>query len=102
ATSSKKEDTNGVYLVTPQTDGPPVVLLTGKGKYQRLTWDEDNTQMAFISDKDDADAKQPKFKLYWWDRKDNPAVEIVSTSSPGFRKELVISDKGNPSFSLDG
>jgi dipeptidyl aminopeptidase/acylaminoacyl peptidase len=102
ATSSRKEDTNGVFAVTPQTDGPPVVLLTGKGKYQRLTWDEDNTQLAFISDKDDADAKQPKFKVYHWNRKDNPAVEIVSTSSPGFRKELVISDKANLSFSLDG
>jgi dipeptidyl aminopeptidase/acylaminoacyl peptidase len=102
ATSSHKEETNGVFSVTPQTDGPPVVLLTGKGKYQRLTWDEDNTQLAFISDKDDADARQPKFKLYLWDRKDNPAVEIVSTSSPGFRKELVISDKANLNFSLDG
>jgi dipeptidyl aminopeptidase/acylaminoacyl peptidase len=102
ATSSKKEDTNGVYSVTPQTDGAPFVLLTGKGKYQRLTWDEDNTQLAFISDKDDAEAKQPRFKLYHWNRKENPATEIVSTSSPGFRKEFVISDKANLSFSLDG
>lgn len=102
ATSAKKEETNGIFAITPQTDGPPVVLLTGKGKYQRLTWDEDNTQLAFISDKDDADTKQPKFKLYRWDRKDNPAEEVVSTSSAGFRRELVISDKANLVFSLDG
>jgi dipeptidyl aminopeptidase/acylaminoacyl peptidase len=102
ATSSKKEDTNGVFAVTPQTDGAPVVLLNGKGKYQRLTWDEDNTQLAFISDKDDAEARLPRFKLYQWNRKDPQASEIVSWQSNGFRKEYVISDKANLSFSLDG
>jgi dipeptidyl aminopeptidase/acylaminoacyl peptidase len=102
ATSSKKEETNGVYVVTPQTDGAPVVLLSGKGKYQRLTWDEDNTQLAFISDKDDAEAKQPKFKLYLWNRSDSEASEAVSTSSTGFRREYVISDKANLTFALDG
>ena len=101
-TSSKKEETNGVFSVAPQTDATPVVLLTGKGKYQRLTWDEENTQLAFISDKDDAEAKQPHFKVYSWNRTDPQATEIISTSSTGFRKEYVISDKANLSFSLDG
>jgi dipeptidyl aminopeptidase/acylaminoacyl peptidase len=102
ARSSKKEETNGVFALTPGNDGEPVVLLTGKGKYQRLTWDEDNTQLAFISDRDDAEAKQPKFKLYHWNRKDAQADEIVSWQTDGFRKDLVISEKGNLSFSLDG
>ena len=102
STSAKSEDTNGIYVVTPQTDGPPVVLLSGKGKYQRLSWDEDNTELAFISDKDDVAAKEPKFKLYLWNRSDSPAAEVVSTSSTGFRKEYVISDKANLNFSLDG
>jgi dipeptidyl aminopeptidase/acylaminoacyl peptidase len=102
STSAKSEDTNGIYVVTPQTDGPPVVLLSGKGKYQRLSWDEDNTELAFISDKDDVAAKEPKFKLYLWNRSDSPAAEVVSISSTGFRKEYVISDKANLNFSLDG
>ena len=102
ATSSKKEEINGVFAVTPQVDGPPSGLLSGKGKYQKLTWDEDNTQLALISDKDDAEAKQPKFKIYHWNRKDGQATEIVSTSSEGFRKEYAVSDKANLSFSLDG
>lgn len=102
ATSSKKEETNGVFAVTPQADGPPTVLLAGKGKYQKLTWDEDNTRLAFISDRDDAENKQPRFKLYHWNRKDPQASEIVSWQSNGFRKDFVISDKGSLSFSLDG
>src|ERR1051326_2529805 len=105
-------------------------LLAGKGKYQKLTWDEEQTELAFISDRDDQESKQAKFKVYLWergsaapvaDRGSSPTVregtnvkgnhtaavpapvatEIVSTSSPGFRKDFVVSDKANLSFSLD-
>jgi dipeptidyl aminopeptidase/acylaminoacyl peptidase len=100
--SSRKEETNGIFAVNTETDGPPTALLAGKGKYQRLTWDEDNTQIAFISDKEDAAAKQPKFRVYHWNLKDPQANEIVSTGSANFPKEMVISERGNLSFSLDG
>ena len=101
-TSARKEETNGVYAVATDGDVPPVALLSGKGKYQRLTWDEENTQLAFTSDKDEAEAKQPKFRVYHWNRKDPQGTEIVSITSPGFRKELVVSERANLSFSLDG
>ncbi len=127
AVSSKKEETNGVYSVAPQNDAAPATLLAGKGKYQKLTWDEEQTELAFISDRDDAGAKQPKFKVYLSDRSGgviessgsatatggldrnhaasaaiNGASEIVSTSSAGFRKDFVVSDKATLGFSLDG
>jgi dipeptidyl aminopeptidase/acylaminoacyl peptidase len=102
AVSSKAEETNGVYAVTPGTSGPSAALLTGKGKYTKLTWDEKQTQLAFLSDRDEAAAVQPKFKLYHWDRQAAQAVELVSTTTPNFRSGLVISDKASLSFSLDG
>ena len=117
AVSSKKEETNGIYAVTPQSDAGPVSLLGGKGKYQKLTWDEDQTELAFISDKDDANAKQPKVKVYLWNRGSGivegqanhattivagSANEVVSSSSPGFRNDFVVSEKASLSFSLDG
>src|SRR5829696_1683377 len=102
ATSSRKEETNGVYFVRSESDGPPTALLSGKGKYQRLTWDEENTQLAFTSDKEDAEARQPKYRVYHWNRKDPQATEIVSITSSGFRKEFVVSERGGLSFSLDG
>ncbi len=129
AVSSKKEDTNGLYAVTTQTDGAPAALLAGKGKYLKPTWDEDQTELAFISDHDDDAAKQPKFKVYLWNRNSATviesggssstaragsdrnhatiapmanATEVVSTSSPGFRKDFVVSDKATLGFSLDG
>jgi dipeptidyl aminopeptidase/acylaminoacyl peptidase len=119
AVSSKKEETNGVYVLATQTNATPTALLAGKGKYQKLTWDEEQTELAFISDRDDAEAKQPKFKVYLWDRGGNPTVregadrnhasdaamsarEVVSSSSAGFRKDFVVSEKASLSFSLDG
>jgi dipeptidyl aminopeptidase/acylaminoacyl peptidase len=88
--------------VSTGSDGEPATLLSGKGKYQKLTWDEENTELAFISDKEDAEAKQPKFRVYYWNLKDPQATEIVSISSPGFRKEFVVSERANLNFSLDG
>ncbi len=101
AVSARKEEANGVFAVTAEGDGPPSVLLGGKGKYLKLTWDEDQTRLAFISDRDDASAKQPKFKVYHWPRGASVATEIVSISTPGFRKDFVVSEKANLSFSLD-
>src|SRR4029079_676204 len=135
--SSRSEETNAVYVVSTASDAAPVAVLSGKGKYQKLTWDDEQTELAFISDRDDQTAKQPKFKVYMWERgggspvansgsgnptvsdgtAENPTVregannhsmappiatEIVSNSSPGFRKDFVVSDKANLSFSLDG
>jgi hypothetical protein len=119
--SSKNEETNGVYIVSTASDAAPVAVLSGKGKYQKLTWDDEQTELAFISDRDDQTAKQPKFKVYLWERGSGAgatpgassnhttaaaappaATEIVSNSSPGFRKDFVISDKANLSFALDG
>ncbi len=100
--SSRKEETNGTFVVTPQNPSAPVALLSGAGKYTKLTWDEDQKQLAFISDKDDAAAKQPKFKVYHWPRGAAKADEVVSEKTSGFRSEYVVSEKGSLAFSFDG
>lgn len=102
AVSSKNESKNGAYSVIPQTDAAPVALLSGAGKYQKFTWDENQTQIAFISDKDDAAAKQPKFKIYHWLRNTPAATEIISPKTAGFRPEYIVSEKGSLNFSYDG
>jgi dipeptidyl aminopeptidase/acylaminoacyl peptidase len=102
--SAKNEKANGVYVITPQgeSSNAPLELIGGKGKYQKLTWDEDQTQLAFISDRDDAAASQPRMKIYRWSRQAGKADEIISASSTDFRKDLVISEKAALNFSLDG
>ena len=59
--ASRKEETNGVYVLTPPM-GSPAPILSGKGHYQRLTWDEKQMQLVFTSDKEDVASAQSKFK----------------------------------------
>ena len=100
--SSKKEETNGAFAVTPQSDAAPTGLLSGAGKYLKFTWDEKQTQLGFISDRDDSAARQPKFKVYHWQRSGPAANEVVSVKTAGFRTEYVVSEKGSLAFSYDG
>jgi hypothetical protein len=103
---AKADADNGLYLVAPGDAAAPRALLAGKGKYSRLAWDREQTQLAFVSDRDDAAAKQPRFKLYHWPRgaaaASTTAVEILSTATPGFPADLAVSDKASPAFSRDG
>jgi len=45
---TKKDSMPGVFVVTPGRLAPPMVLRSGPGKYSKLTWDEDQTQLAFF------------------------------------------------------
>ncbi|HEX6737812.1 MAG TPA: prolyl oligopeptidase family serine peptidase, partial [Vicinamibacteria bacterium] len=102
AVSSRKEDENGVFAVTPGNDAAPQALLAGKGRYKKLTFDREQGQAAFVSDRDDADAGVPRFKAYLWTRGAPAAREVVSAATPGFSAELAVSDKGPLAFSRDG
>jgi len=102
AVAAKKEESNGIFAIAPGAAEAPLALLAGRGKYIKPTWDEKQTELVFLSDRDDAAAQQPKLKLYSWDRKAGAAEELVSTTTSGFRPGMVISDKAAISFSLDG
>jgi dipeptidyl aminopeptidase/acylaminoacyl peptidase len=102
--ATKTGTTNGVYVFTPgaPADTAPAALLAGKGKYLKLTWDREQTQAAFVSDRDDASAKAPTFKLYHWPRGTPAAVELVSATTAHFPTTYSVSDKGSLAFSRDG
>ena len=97
--AAKKEESNGIFITTPGNDAAPLELLAGKGKYSKLTWDEEQTQLAFITDRDDAAAKQPKYKVFHWNRSNSgKAVEINAS----LRADFVISESAAINFSQDG
>jgi len=106
--AAKVGTTNGVYAFAPgaPADTSPTPLLTGKGKYLKLTWDREQTQTAFVSDRDDnATApvpKPPRFKLYHWPRSTPAAAELVSSATTNFPAAFTVSDKGVIAFSRDG
>ena len=95
--SSRNEEENGVYAVDTAT-AAVTPLLQGKGKYAKLAWDRENTRAAFLSDRDDAASKQPRPKLYLWERTASAAVEAAAACREGY----VLSDNGAVSFSRDG
>ncbi len=101
AVASAKEDTDGAYVV-PTAGGEPRTLLTGKGKYEKLTWDDKQDELAFLSDRDDARPKMPHFKLYLWNARLSAAEEAVSTATPGFHQGYLINDQAPLAFSKDG
>jgi len=86
AVASKQEETNGVYSMAPS--GSATALLSGKGKYTKLTWDRDHKQLAFLSDRD-------KWQLYLTDGA-TPATAAPNSDS------WSITDRGTLNFSRDG
>jgi dipeptidyl aminopeptidase/acylaminoacyl peptidase len=102
AVSSRNEAENGVYSVTPGAGASPLALLAGKGRYLKLSWDREQTQAAFVSDRDDAASKAPRFEVYRWERGSPAASEVVSADTPGLPRDLAPSDKGALGFSRDG
>jgi dipeptidyl aminopeptidase/acylaminoacyl peptidase len=101
AVASKKEETNGLYSIVPGTDAAAETLLAGKGHYSKITWDANQRELAFLSDRDDAASKPAKFKVYLWNRSGAP-VEIISNATPGFKSGYGILERGQMSFSRDG
>ncbi|HWQ55493.1 MAG TPA: prolyl oligopeptidase family serine peptidase [Bryobacteraceae bacterium] len=100
AVSSRKEEENGVYAVETAGGGAPVPVMDGKGKYSKLAWDRENKRAAFLSDRDEAAAKQPRPALYLWERRAAKAAAMAAATacSEGY----VLSDKAAVSFSRDG
>ena len=100
--SSRKPEGNGVYRLAMGTADAALAILTGRGKYTRLTLDEKQAQLVFFSDRDDAAARQPKQKIFYSDGR-TPAVELVtSEQAAGISKGMVIAERGGLTFSQDG
>jgi dipeptidyl aminopeptidase/acylaminoacyl peptidase len=102
AVAARSEAADGLFAVNVTTDSAPRALLTGPGKYVQLAWDDPQKQLAFLSDRDDAKAKQPKLALYLWERGGSKPEKEVSVATAGFRDGFVISERGAITFSHDG
>jgi dipeptidyl aminopeptidase/acylaminoacyl peptidase len=100
--ASAKTETDGVFAVAT-TGGDAKAVMTGKGKYQHLAWDDKDTELAFIGNPSaGADEKKAPYKLYLWKSGEGKAAEVVTAESAGFRKGFVINDHATLTFSKDG
>ena len=98
--SAKNQDLNGLFVLNASLDAEPAPLLKGKGKYDKITWDRRQSQLAFVSTREDAESKTPAWKLYHWRRAApaTPASALAIAAPAG----LAVSDKGALSFARSG
>lgn len=104
AVSAADESRNGVYAVETGTGESltPRPLVGGKGQFSKITWDEEQTQLAFLGDTGETQSARANVRLYHWKRGTGDARTVVTAESTGFPNGRVISDKGALSFSRDG
>lgn len=100
--SSRTAAENGVFVATPGDAAAPVALASGPGQYVKFTWDREQTQGTFASDRAEPDAKAPRFALYHWKRGDPEAVELVKPGMAGLPEGYAVSSDAASGFSFDG
>ncbi|MFM9030501.1 MAG: hypothetical protein ACKOTF_07455, partial [Opitutaceae bacterium] len=104
AVSARTKTENGVYAVTPGDIAAPVTLLSGAGKYTKMTWDREQTQVVFLSDRDTAGGSRDKMrqKVYHGRRGAERAEELLAAGVAGWPEGKVVSGNASPAFSRDG
>lgn len=103
--SNKKAAKNdGIYEInTSLNPGQTKTVLIGEGNYKRWILDENDTYLAFLTDKDDYLAEKPTFNLYGYKIGSNSAKLWVShQSTKNFPQGMAVSDKSALTFSKDG
>lgn len=101
--SGPNERRNGVYAYTPGGWPSPKALLRGKGRYLKLAWDRDQTQLAFLSDHAGAKFDKPHLQVYLWSRgSDTEPSAVVTDHTAGVPTGMTPSADAAPSFSRDG
>jgi dipeptidyl aminopeptidase/acylaminoacyl peptidase len=99
--ASAKTEENGVYAVAPGSATAPAAIVSGKGKYTRLTWNRADSDVIFTTDRDDS-SSSPRLSLYRWQRGTPRAAAIVTPATPGLPSPFVVSERGQLAFSRDG
>ena len=92
---------DGIFVLEPAT-GTTRTLLSGKGTYQNVSFDDAGRQLAFLSNRDEVEADQPAFKLYLWDGESESAREVAAEGAPGIPAGWWVSEDESPSFSDTG
>jgi dipeptidyl aminopeptidase/acylaminoacyl peptidase len=93
---------NGIFAVTPGDTATPLVVIQGPGKYLKFTWDRQQTQAAFLSDRDDAGDAAPRLSVYHWVRGADRATKVLASRAPGIPLNAQINGDATPAFSYDG
>ena len=97
--SSRDSSKDGLYM-RRVAGGEPVAVARGEAQYKGLAFDKAGTQLAFVSDREEARAEKPRYALY---------VAAVGSASPrtlvsvaALGDTMIVSDRASLEFSEDG
>ena len=106
STAAADSTKSGVH-VRDLAAGTVLTLASGKGQYKALTVDRKGTQVAFVTDRDDAAAAKPRYALYYaslvpakGQKGPVTASKVVDGAMVG--ADQLIADRGRVDFVRDG
>ncbi|MGH7500607.1 MAG: prolyl oligopeptidase family serine peptidase [Longimicrobiales bacterium] len=100
--TSRKDGSGDGAHVMRTSNGQVAHILDGKGTYKSLAFDDNGRQLAFLSSRDDAEAEQPKFALYYWTTGAGAATRLATAGTAGVPENWWVSDNEAPDFSETG
>lgn len=101
ATDDSSAVTDGVYVVDLE-DARTYPISTGEGEYKNLVFNEDGSELAFLTNKDDYKSKTSSWSLYHWKSRQKTATKIADESSAGIPDQWWVSPVATGLFSEDG
>ncbi|QEG21555.1 S9 family peptidase [Mariniblastus fucicola] len=95
------DELDGVYLIELDTL-KKTKIAEGLGNYKRFAFNEDGSQLAFLSDKDDYESETPSWSLYHWKSRSKVAKKIAHEGESGIPDGWWVASGSSQQFSEDG
>ena len=108
-------DENGEKSVEDEDEGPAdgvhviqldslelMTIADGTGEYKNIAFNDDGSQVAFITNKDDYETKTPTWAVYHWTSRAKEAQKIATEGDKGIRNGWWIAPDSNQRYSEDG
>ena len=100
-TSSANEAAQDGVFVFDLSTGENTQIISGRGNYRSIAFNEKEDKVAFLTDRDDFAPAKPNLSMYLWEDWQKEAVKIVDHESDGIPKGWWLASVG-PSFTEDG
>ncbi len=100
ATSATDAEDDGVHIID-LADGSLTQIISGRGKYERLAFSDDQSMLAFLTDRDNYGPVRPSMSIYLWKQGDEAAEKIADEQSQNIPESWWIASSG-VRFTEDG
>ena len=99
--AAEQSATDGMHILDLKKQNVTQIV-SGLGNYKNLAFNDNGRQLAFITDKDDYDAKTSSWSLYHWKRGAKRAKLVAAEKTTGVPAGWWVSSNSNSFFSEDG